>query len=174
MGWAFDLQLAQLRRKVSESLIDLVLYLTQCAIAVMKLLVDLPKAEPIRAQGSDALLALAVGTEFQGAGDRVVEDRGRFRSRISEEMLDVMVAMPGDEGHAPVEEMGVIVVEESREETTEIRMGFVARWNGIDREGQKAGVERDVSGGGRVGRNWHGGKFVSGARDGQRQGSVDV
>jgi hypothetical protein len=60
----------------------------------------------------------------------------------SESEVDSRVALPRvDEGGAPVEEIGVAVVDESGEETAEIRMEFGARWHGIDREEQKAVVE---------------------------------
>jgi hypothetical protein len=47
--WKFDLHIAQLQPKVAEGLIEVILYLTQLTVAVMKLLVSVAKADPIGA-----------------------------------------------------------------------------------------------------------------------------
>jgi hypothetical protein len=61
-------------------------------------------------------------------------------------MLDVPAVLPGpDEGRAPVEEICVHVIEESKHETALIRMEFGARWHEIVLEGKKAVVERKIS-----------------------------
>lgn len=67
--WEIDMHVARLHRKVTESLVEIVLHVTQSHIAVMKLLVNLVKANSIDAQGLDALPAFSVGTRFQAAGD---------------------------------------------------------------------------------------------------------
>jgi hypothetical protein len=41
----------------------------------MKLLVNLARADPIRVQDSDMLVALAVRTDFEGPGDPAGEER---------------------------------------------------------------------------------------------------
>jgi hypothetical protein len=87
----------------------------------MKLFMKLFKAHPIRVQGSDMLLLLAVGTEFEGRGDQVEDDCG-LRESFGEEMLDVAAALSAaGEGCATAQETGVAVVEESGEETAAIR-----------------------------------------------------
>ena len=75
---------------------------------------------------------------------------------------------------AAAEETGVAVVEESGEETDEIRMKFSARSHGIDREGQKAVAERKIGDGGGVGADVEGRNALSGAPERQRQRRVDV
>jgi hypothetical protein len=102
-----------------------------------------------------------------------LKERSGLESWIGDRVLVVAVALPSvGEGRAPVEETAVVVVEESGEETAEIRMELGARWHRTDREGQKAAVERKIGDGRRVGRKWRRAECPFGTRERQFQGGV--
>jgi hypothetical protein len=74
--------------------------------------------QPISQQAHDlhGLIAIAIGTEFAGAGDRVRGDRGRLGDWIGERMVDVVAVLPDvDEGRAPLEEMSIAVAHDSEQ-----------------------------------------------------------
>jgi hypothetical protein len=65
IGQTFDLQIAQMHRKVTESLVEVVSHHIQRTVSVKMLLVNLAEADPIGAQSFDTLLAVAVGAELE-------------------------------------------------------------------------------------------------------------
>jgi hypothetical protein len=90
-----DLQLANriAASKSPESLIEVILHLTQWTVSAMRMLVNLAKADPVGAQLLGTLLASAVSKEFGGARDRVGDNRSGFENWSGKEMLVVAAAL---------------------------------------------------------------------------------